>query len=83
MIPAHVVVEPKSVTTQQFPHPNHILKILRETAVLRNMSVGRLAGMAAMMVIERARAWDTALKKHAQGPYATKTLLAKIFYHLM
>ncbi len=71
MIPVRAVVDRKSTITI-FQHQLHHLKALRETATQKNMSADRHAGMAAMMVIEAVRVWDTALIRYVQGQSVNK-----------
>lgn len=76
MIPARVVVDRKSTITI-FQHQPHPLKALKEIATLKNMSVDRHAGMAAMMVIGAVRVWDTVLIRYVQGQSVNNRILER------
>ncbi|MFN3407098.1 MAG: hypothetical protein ACK40E_05140 [Caldimicrobium sp.] len=67
MSTAQVVVETKNITTLSL-HPHHILKVLRENAIRKSMSVVKPAGMVVMITpMIKDRAWDTVLIKYVQG----------------
>ncbi len=76
MISVLVVVEAKIITIP-FLHLNHLLKVHKETAVLKSMSVDRPAGMEVMMETEAVRVWDTALTRYAQEQCAIKDVIVR------